>query len=269
MRRPVVKSASRALEVLELFNEQRRPLKLQEIYEKLSYPQSSATHLMKSMVQLGYVNYNRTLRTYVPTCRVRSLADWLTSAIYGHPRYHRLVDTLQKRTDETVALSMQNDLFLQYFIIKTPDHEHKMPPSEGTMRSLTTSTSGIALLSRMTSRQVEKICRLINYYELDDEKADMVDINREVAWTRYVGYCHRKAHPTPDVSSIAFPLEQSLYGIPLALGVGGLTERLSPKISDITEIVLETIAEFKREGDGDGFSPRPTAFDDAIFEMHA
>ncbi|WP_082472585.1 IclR family transcriptional regulator [Sphingomonas sp. Leaf357] len=259
MRRPVVKSASRALEVLDLFNEQRRPLKLQEIYELLDYPQSSATHLMKSMVHLGYLNYNRASRTYVPTCRVRSLGNWLSSAMYNQTRYHRLVDTLQRRTDETIAISMQNDLFIQYFIIKTPDHEFKMPPNEGNMRILTTSTSGMALLSRMSVAHVDKICRHINYYESDNgERVDVTEVLREWAWVKQVGYCYREHQPEHGTSSIAFPLEESLYGIPLALGVGGTADRLSRNKSRITDIVRETIAEFRDSlYDDDDLPPQP------------
>jgi len=254
MRRPVVKSASRALEVLELFNEQRRPLKLQEIYELLDYPQSSATHLMKSMVHLGYVNYNRATRTYVPTCRVRSLGNWLSSAMYGQTRYHKLVETLQRRTDETVALSMQNDLFIQYFIIKTPDHEFKMPPNEGNMRLLTSSTSGMALLSRKSAAQVDKICRHINYYEADaGGRVDVKTVLKEWEWVKQVGYCYRAHEPDPSTSSLAFPLEESLYGIPLALGVGGFADRLSRNKTRLTQIVRETIAEFHAEQDEEVF----------------
>ncbi len=248
MRRPVVKSASRALEVLELFNDQRRPLKLQEIYELLGYPQSSATHLMKTLVQLGYINYNRANRSYVPSCRVRGLAAWMSSAMYAQERYHRLLETLQQRTDETVALSVQNDLFIQYFMIAAPDHEFKAPPTEGNMRVLTDSTSGMALLSRMRDQQVDKICRNINYYESHSGyRVETAAVLKELSWVRHVGYCYVKDKPDNGVSSIAFPLDETMYGIPLAVGVGGLASRIHRNQFDILEATRATIAEFSEE----------------------
>ena len=75
MRRDPIKSAARTLEVLELFHEQRAPLRLKYIFEKLSYPQSSTTSLLKSMVVLGYLNYDRPSRTYFPTPRVAAPQD--------------------------------------------------------------------------------------------------------------------------------------------------------------------------------------------------
>lgn len=248
MRRAVVKSAARALEVLELFNEQRRALKLHEIYERLDYPQSSATHLMKSMVSLGYVNYNPVSRTYVPTGKVNGLGSWLSSAMYGHLQYRSLVETLQRRTDETVALSTQNDLFIQYFIIRAPQHAFKMPPNEGNMLLLTQSTSGMAILSRMPNRQVDKLCRHINYYEADGgPRVDISQVFRELSWIRQVGYCYDDKRPDPRVLSVAFPLQETLHGIPLALGVGGLTDRISRRISDIVATTRETIEEFREQ----------------------
>ena len=248
MRRPVVKSASRVLEVLELFNEQRRPLKLQEIYELLDYPQSSATHLMKTLVQLGYINYNRATRSYVPSCRVRTLGSWMSSAMYGQQRYHRLVETLYRRTDETVALSMQNDLFIQYFIIRTPDHEFKAPPNEGNMRLVTDSTSGMALLSRLSDRQVDKVCRNINYYESNPgSRVESAAVIKELSWVRHVGYCYRENAPSIGVSSIAFPMDETVFGIPLALGVGGTSDRLGRGKSELVQAVRATIAEFTAE----------------------
>jgi hypothetical protein len=54
---------------------------------------------------------------------------------------------------------------------------------------------------------------------------------------------------------MAFPLEECLYGIPLALGVGGLADRLARNKMRITQIVRETIAEF-HDGLDEGAAPR-------------
>lgn len=246
MVRTVVKSAGRTLEVLEYFSDQRRPLRLHEIYEHLHYPQSSATNLLKSMVVMGYLNYNRIRRTYTPTSKVGALGSWLSSFMYERTDYQALVDTLQERTDETVALTTQNDLFIQYIVIKTPAHEHKMPPSEGMMRLLTQTTSGMALLSRMSDRQVDKIVRHINYYELGQgERVDIAKVMKQLTWIRQIGYCYTEHNPSPEVSSMAFPLCESIHGIPLAIGIGGLHERLAARKMQLVAIIRETIAEYK------------------------
>lgn len=248
MIRSVVKSASRTLQVLELFSEYRRPLRLHEICVKLECPQSSATHLMKSLLRLGYVNYNRATRTYLPTNKVASLGNWLTSVAFGQSRFHDLACKVQEATDETVAITTQNDLFIQYIIIKSPEHEYKMSPQEGKMRLLTGSTSGIAMMSRMSDRQIDMICRNINYYENDvAHRVDFDDVMHELRWTRHVGYCYRADAPMPGIASLAFPLDETLHGIPLSLGIGGYKDRLAPRKSELLAIARGAIADFARD----------------------
>lgn len=248
MRRNAVKSVSRTLEVLELFEEQRRPLRLKEIYELLGYPQSSATNLLKSMVMMGYLNYSRATWTYLPTGRVTSLGKWLFSFMYGQRKYHDLLQRIQEETDETVVLAMQNDLFIQYVSVLTPSHEHKIPPPEGAMRVMSNSSAGLALMSRMSDRQIDKLCRQIHYYELSNSAwLDVDRVLKDVAWIRHVGYSYRPKAPTPQVASIAFPMGDQLHGIDLAVGVGGLDDRIARNQHHIVTVLRKAIADFHAE----------------------
>ncbi len=245
IRRPV-KSASRTFEVLELFRDQRQPLRLNEIYTALGYPQSSATNLLKSMVMAGYLNYNRATRTYLPTLQVMSLGNWLYSYISADHGYGWLLDELQRRTDETAVLVTQNDLFIQYIMMRLPAHPHKRPPHVGEMRLMIDATSGLALMSQMHDREIDKICRYSNYYELSPGgRVDSAELMRKIAWIRQTGYCYWDEHPVPGIASMAFPLADTLHGIPLAVGVGGTTERLSVNKSELVRISREVIAEFR------------------------
>lgn len=245
MRRTAVKSVSRTLEVLELFEEQRRPLRLKEIYELLDYPQSSATNLLKSMVMMGYLNYSRSTRTYLPTARVTALGRWLVSFMYGQRKYHDLLQRVQRETDETVVLAMQNDLFIQYVTVLQPDHGFKIPPPEGAMRVMSDSSAGLALMSRMSDRRIDKLCRQIHYYELSNSATlDIGKVTKEIAWVRHVGYSYRPKYPQPEVASIAMALGDQLHGIDLAIGVGGLDERLARNQHHIITVLRRAIDEF-------------------------
>jgi len=246
MRRSAVKSAARTLQVLELFSERRCPLKLHDIHVALNYPQSSTTNLLKSMVMLGYLNYSRVTRMYLPTNRVALLGNWLPSFLYGQSDLQDLMEDLLRKTDETVALATQNDLYIQYVRIAAPLHGFKIPPPEGTMRLMTNSSAGAALLSQMSDAQVDKICRYINYYELDPGRVDPNEILRQVRSVRQLGYCFAPYRPTPATASVAFPLGEQLHGVPIAIGVGGLTERIVQRKTQLIDVCLEAIAGFKR-----------------------
>ena len=244
MLRKAVKSATRTFEVLELFAERRRPLALNEIYTVLGYPQSSTTNLLKSMVMMGYLNYSRSKRTYQPTMRLASLGSWITGYIQSKGGFRELVDEMQRRTDETVGLSTQNDLFVQYLFLKPPEHDFKNAPRDGTMRLLVDSSGGLAMMSRMSDGAIEKLCRYTTYYEMGSERISVDGVMKSIRLIRQVGYCYLPNRPTPDVSSISIPLDYDLHGIPLAIGVGGLAERINPRKTEIVTIMREMISEF-------------------------
>lgn len=245
MERKGVKSALRTFEVLELFSQRRTPLHLHEIYTALGYPQSSTTNLLKSMVMMGYLNYNRTKRTYLPTTRVSMLGNWLPGYIQSAGGYRQLAEALQSRTDETVGITTQNDLFIQYTILLTPGHEFQSAPPTGAMRLMIDSSSGLTLMARMKDREIEKIYRYTQYYKLgDSSEISFPGLMREINWVRQVGYAYVPKRPTPQVSSIAMALDADISGIPLALGVGGMADRIARNQHEIVETMRDLIKDF-------------------------
>src|SRR5439155_290487 len=72
-----VKSAGRVLQILELFDELQREARVSEIAERLGFPQSSTSMLLKSLAQLGYLDYDPGSRTFLPSPRVALLGAWL------------------------------------------------------------------------------------------------------------------------------------------------------------------------------------------------
>jgi DNA-binding IclR family transcriptional regulator len=165
--------------------------------------------------------------------------------MYGQRDYNGLLHRVQQETDETVVLVTQNDLFIQYVTIIAPAHDYKMLPAVGGMRVMSRSTAGLALMSQMSDRQVEKLIRQIHYYELSNtETLDMKTLMREVAWVRQTGYCFMSDNP-PGAASIAVPLGDERHGIQMAIGVGGLNDRISDNKAKIVEILRNAVADFR------------------------
>ena len=246
MRRSPIKSASRALEVLELFAELRAPLRQKTIVERMSWPQSSTTGLLKSLVVLGYLNYHRATRTYFPTTRVAALGDWINHFMYGSGELLAMMRRIAEETQETVALVSQNDLFIQYLRVITPDHPHKFPPSEGTMRLLTQSSAGLVLLSRMPDRIVTRMVRHIDIHERGfGKRVDVAQLMEQLTWIRAEGYCFLAGIPEPEAATISLPLPEVPHGIPLAIGVGGGNARIIRNRSRIVAVMRAAVDAYR------------------------
>ncbi|GKS83977.1 hypothetical protein AVMA1855_07515 [Acidovorax sp. SUPP1855] len=157
-----VKSATRVLQVLEYFAQVRTPLPLKRISEALGYPQSSTTVLLKNLIAMGYLRYDRTERLYFPTPRVTSLGDWISQALFGQGRIFELMHDLHGATGETVSIAMLNDIYVQYIRVIQSTHAIRFHTDEGSLRPLTRSAVGWLLLTDRTDAEVEKLVHRAN-----------------------------------------------------------------------------------------------------------
>ena len=95
--RKVVKSAARVIQTLEFFDEKKCALSVAEIAAQHGWPHSSTSALMASLVTLGYLHYDATRRTYLPTMRVALLGDWVQDDSFKDGQLMRLMHHLRDR----------------------------------------------------------------------------------------------------------------------------------------------------------------------------
>ena len=155
----IIKTARRLFEVLEFFDAVQKPLSLKEIADRFSYPVSSAAALLKSMVVLGYLDYDRYSRTYMPTMRIVQLGAWVQGALFGEGSIVSLVKFLSKETEETVNIATQSDLYMQYIHVVPSIHAIQFNVRPGTLRPLAQSGLGMMLLSARPDDVIEKLVR--------------------------------------------------------------------------------------------------------------
>ena len=103
-----VKSATRAIEILEFFKGAREPRAMSDIAAALGYPQSSTTVLLKTLIALGYLNFDR--------------GDRIFSEIRGEPleKGRRWIGTITGGSGLYARMSGEYELTWQY-VIRTED----------------------------------------------------------------------------------------------------------------------------------------------------
>lgn len=228
-----VKSAQRALEILEVFASQRRPLALKEILEELGYPTSSGSALMKSLVALGYLDYDRERRTYFPTMRIAVLGAWVPGVLFGDGELLPALEALHEGLDETVVLAVQSDLHAQYVhvIHSAEPLQFRAPP--GTRRPLARSGMGLALLSAKSDTEIERLRRRINASGDDGLPQTREELMARVVEVRARGYAFSRNSISPGLGIIGAALPKGPFGRVFAVGVAGRVERLDEKKDDI------------------------------------
>jgi len=224
-----IKSARRAFEILEAFDRHRRPLALKEITEDLGYPASSGSALLKSLVAMGYLDYDRERRSYFPTLRIATLGSWVHDALFGDGRLVGVMEDLHQATGETVILAAQSDLHAQYIhlIHSAEPLQFSVPP--GTRRPLARSGMGWVLLSVQRDSEIEKLRRRINADADAAGKLSREDLMERVNEVRARGYAFSKHTVSEGVGIIAAALPCGPPGRVFAIGAAGPVSRLERK----------------------------------------
>jgi IclR family transcriptional regulator, KDG regulon repressor len=225
-----VKSARRVFEIFECFAEVRRGLALKDIMDRLGYPASSASSILKSMVTLGYLDYDRDTHVYMPTLRMPNLVDWIEPARFAGSNVLPAMQRLHEVTGETVCLGTQSDLYAQYvhsIRSRTPAPYRQKP---FTVRPLTRSGLGWLLLSAHSNARIEQLVRRINYDILDRAaRVRLPELMERVERVRADGYVFSRHTVVVGGGMIGILIPHAPDGRRLAMSVHAPVERLEEK----------------------------------------
>jgi len=226
MEHSVVKSAARVLHILEFFDEVKRATSVAEVAAHYGWPHSSTSVLMRSLVALGYLNYDASARSYFPSARVALLGDWIQETLFKDGQLMGLMHKLNDETGETVVLAAQNGLHSQYLRVIQGTNTLRMHLHIGTLRPLFVSGTGRALLSQMDQATIRKLARKHNASLDVQSPLEIPQVLEQAATDRACGYAMSLNHVTPRAGSIAMPLPTQQNDKPLVIGLAGLSDRL-------------------------------------------
>lgn len=237
----VVKSVGRVFEVLELFDDAQAPLTATQVGRKLKYPASSTLALLKSMVKLGYLAFDRAERVYAPTIRVSMLGRWVETSLYGAGKLTTLIDDLRAKTEQTVSVSIQNDLQMQFI------HVHLGPMFSVNIKAgqtvpLFRSAIGLMALSDRPDKEIAKFVERFNRRaKPPEQKVDLNTLMQTIRRVRTQGYCTGYDTFYPGIGAIAFLLKPKTGRYSGVLAIGGVTAKLKENEAQIVRTVRGAI----------------------------
>ena len=227
MQRTQVKSALRAIEVLELFGRVRRPQSMSDVAQALGYPVSSTTVLLKTLIGLGYLSFDRHTRHYFPTPKVALLGDWILQVLFGSGQILDAMRDVHAATGETTSINTANDIHIQYLQIIQSVHPLRFHVDEGTLRPLTQSAVGWLLMSRMSDDEIDNVVRRTNIAtERVNDRIRVEEMLDRVRTIRTDGYASAENVPFLGGATLCVLLPVTIQGRPVALGIGGVLERV-------------------------------------------
>lgn len=237
-----IKSADRVFSVLELFAEQRRPLRLKEIVAHLGYPTSSAAALLKVMMSSGYLSFDQSTRTYIPTIKLSQLGEWITETVLDE-RLLKVMKALLLQTRENVILGQENGIYAQYTKVLSGDQPIRFYVATGAKRLLVHSGMGWALLAERSDDFIEKIYRqTVKLGEISERHFSLAALTQRVVAVRRSGYAYSESNVSPGAGVIAMVIPGFYHDRQLALGIGGPVERLNRRQGEFVAVLKRELA---------------------------
>ncbi|MCC7448646.1 MAG: helix-turn-helix domain-containing protein [Anaerolineae bacterium] len=239
----VVKSAARAFEVLELFRTVRRQLTASEVGQALVYPKSSTNALMKSLVALGYLVVDRRTLRYFPSLSVTQLGDWVPSMLLASGNAIDILNDVHSATQETVTLTVQNDLHCRFLRVIPGTFPITLHISDGSLAPLFTTAVGISIAMQLPDEEINQLLERTNIRaKRRGDRLDPAKVAHEVREARQRGYTTVYEALLHDTGAVAAPLPSDVKGFPMAIGVGGLSDRIRRNEQSISKSIRSAIA---------------------------
>lgn len=237
----IVKSVGRVFEVLEAFNETRKPLLAIDISKRLSYPPSSTAALLKSMVKLGYLSFDRHDRRYFPTIRIAIISEYLHGALFGQGNLMALMGDLHSLIGETIILGIRKDTEAQYVHIIPGIYPIMLNVPPGTVRPLHLSGMGWALMSQYDDSEIRAIVDRVNDVG-SDAPIEIKKLMATLAEVRASGYARSYGTYVAGSGIIAMSLPGTSPDRRVAVGAGGPVDRLKAREREIVRVMRSAIA---------------------------
>lgn len=244
-----VKSAARALRVIEFFDEIRRAARANEIASRLGYPQSSTSNLLNSLVRLGYLDFDPKSKTYLPSIRIAVLATWRDTGCFRDGSMSAMLGRLSKATGLAACLSSRTGIFTRYLHIVQPFGPGDVHITLVARRYSVQSATGIVLLARLDNREIRDILhRTLAEKQVKIAGLTLATVLDRVNEAREKGYFVSAGLVTPSTGAIAKALPVSVTGgwQDMAISLAGQRELVESRPEELGGLLDAALRELTR-----------------------
>lgn len=245
MSQEAVKSAYRVFKILECFGQQQCDLSVSEIVDRCDFPQSSTSALMRTMTELGYMNFDRSNRTYRPTLRLPLLVNWISTRLFPGDKILQLMQDLSEATGETILLGAENGNHCRYIHVIEGTGSLRLHAVAGQTRPYPRTAAGLALLSTWDKRRLTGFIQRINSEERDlSQQISLPELLVRLANIRRDG-CVTSIGGIPNRGgAVALLLPRAEGEQPLTIGIAGYEASVEANATTWIELIRGAIVRY-------------------------
>ena len=236
------RAAGRVVDILELLATTRDGFALKDLSRRLSTPKSSLLPLLRTLTARGYLEHVRAGEYQLGT---RALDLGRGSATHREvPELARpALAALMRRTGETVFLArLSSDGAAVVYVDKVESEQLiRYSSGVGDRRPLHATSSGRAILAFLDAERREELLRSLRLERYTDQTVStLTELRSALAQIRRTGVSVNVGEVEAGASGISAPVFDRHGDVIAACTVGGPTERVRPRLRQLTAEVKST-----------------------------
>ena len=234
-----VKSASRTLDLFELFAREQQPLSLSELAAALDAPVSSCFNLVRALKTRGFLFGVGGRKGIYPT---RKMYDVASAIAAGEPWLKWMMPRLERLRDltgETAILGKEESGAVIYLAVLEGRQNIRYTARPGDLKPLHSSSIGKALLAAKPPKaRTDALAKLRLDAMTENTIVDRARLADEIELTASRGYSITRGENVADVMAVASTVRfgVDVYGIAVAGPMHRLTEEVEVQQHRLMEI---------------------------------
>ena len=259
-----VKSAARAFRIVEFFDEIRRSARGNEIAERLKIPQSSTSVLLNSLVRLGYLDFDVTSKTYLPSIRTAVLATWRETGCFRDGSMLALLEHLAFETGIAACLVIREGIVIRYLHIVQTSRTDSIHIPLSVRRFAVKHAAGIVLIADMPEAQIRTLAHRTRAEEPPDMTGtSFAEVMERVKRGRANGYYLSAGLVNLKRGGVAVALPASITGgwQKMAISVAGACNEIVEREDELVAALINAVRRIDPAFDLKPQSPRERSAD--------
>ena len=236
-------TALKALAVLDLMGEQRRPVTVAEVAEATGADRATAYRMLMTLVQAGYVRREADGRRYRLSFKVLSLGRHLLDEDERAARILATLRRISEETEETVHYSvLDRDAAVLLFRAKGSQRV-AVDFQIGDRSPLHCTSIGKVLLAYQPPSLAEAVIAAGLPKVAPNTITAPEALRRELALVRAQGYAYDDLEFAPDMRCLAVPVFENGGAVPGGIAISGPSSRFDQAKLDALRAVAKRHAE--------------------------
>lgn len=241
-----IKSVQRVFEILEFFDEVKRPVAAKEVAARYGYPLMSAHALLKSIHRLGYADFDENTWAYTPSRSFIELLDWARDFLDREQEIQDFMAALNIETMETINLSRRTNAEMKILHGMETRYPIGVSVKVGTIMPAAQSLTGLTALACLEKDKLEKALGMSDRRAGGSKVSfDRKLFNSVVEELNTYGTVAMQDVFVEGIGAVCFPVSTRYSKETLVIGVVGPSNRIENNSAKYRKIIKRLATKYR------------------------